>query len=79
MLERATDLDEFQAGLLELYPDLNDSDFATLMGQALAVAHAGGRLDATTATTSPSIALAAPAPTDAEQQLTEWLMRELAK
>ena len=46
LLERSQDLDAFQAGLLDLYPDLNPSDFATLMAQALAVADAAGRLEA---------------------------------
>lgn len=47
LLERSADLEEFQAGLLELYPDLDPSDFAALMAQALAVADASGRLEAT--------------------------------
>ena len=46
LLERSTDLEAFQTGLLDLYPDLNPSDFATLMAQALAVADAAGRLEA---------------------------------
>ncbi|HAS85284.1 MAG TPA: hypothetical protein DCS31_00565 [Candidatus Competibacteraceae bacterium] len=46
LLERSADLDAFQAGLLHLYPDLDPSDFAALMGQALAVADASGRLEA---------------------------------
>ena len=46
LLERSADLDAFQAGLLALYPDLDPSDFAALMAQALAVADAAGRLSA---------------------------------
>ena len=46
LLARSADLDEFQAGLLELYPDMDPSDFAALMAQALAVADAAGRLSA---------------------------------
>lgn len=49
LLARSADLDEFQAGLLELYPDMDPSDFAALMAQALAVADAAGRLEATDA------------------------------
>lgn len=45
LLEQSADLDAFQAGLLALYPDLDPSDFAALMGQALAVADASGRLE----------------------------------
>lgn len=45
LLETSADLDEFRAGLLDLYPDLDPADFAALMGQALAVADAQGRFE----------------------------------
>ena len=79
LLGRSADLDDFQAGLLDLYPALDASDFAALMGQALAVADAGGRLAVSDAPAPDSIALVAPIPTEAERQLIDWLMRELAK
>jgi len=47
LLATAPDLETFQAGLLDLYPDLQASDFAALMAQALAVADAAGRFEAT--------------------------------
>lgn len=47
LLATAPDLETFQARLLALYPDLQASDFATLMAQALAVADAAGRFEAT--------------------------------
>lgn len=47
LLATAPDLETFQAGLLDLYPDLRASDFAALMAQALAVADAAGRFEAT--------------------------------
>jgi phage gp29-like protein len=37
---------EFRAALLKLYPELNGGEFATLMGQALAVADAAGYFSA---------------------------------
>ncbi|MFZ1327013.1 MAG: DUF935 family protein [Candidatus Contendobacter sp.] len=46
LLAQSADLEAFQAGLLELYPDLHPADFAALMAQALAVADAAGRLEA---------------------------------
>lgn len=45
LLETSADLDEFRAGLLALYPDLDASTFAELMGQAFAVATAAGRFE----------------------------------
>ncbi len=42
-LDSSADLMDFRERLLTLFPDLNASDFATLMGQALAVADAAGR------------------------------------
>lgn len=47
LLATAPDLETFQARLLDLYPDLKASDFADLMAQALAVADAAGRFEAT--------------------------------
>lgn len=47
LLATAPDLETFQAELLDLYPDLQASDFAALMAQALAVADAAGRFEAT--------------------------------
>lgn len=46
LLARADSLEEFRDSLLALYPDLDPSAFATLMGQALAVADAAGRFEA---------------------------------
>lgn len=47
LLATAPDLETFQAELLDLYPDLKASDFVALMAQALAVADAAGRFEAT--------------------------------
>lgn len=46
LLAEAADLDEFREQLVTLYPDLDPSAFAALMGQALAVADAAGRWEA---------------------------------
>lgn len=46
LLAEAADLDEFRDQLLTLYPDLDPTAFAALMGQALAVADAAGRWEA---------------------------------
>ena len=46
LLKRSVDLDDFRDGLLDLYPDLDSTAFAELMGQALAVADAAGRWEA---------------------------------
>ena len=46
LLENSADLTSFRDGLLTLYPDLDPSAFAALMGQALAVADAAGRFEA---------------------------------
>ena len=46
LLENSADLTAFRDGLLTLYPDLDPSAFAALMGQALAVADAQGRWEA---------------------------------
>lgn len=46
LLANSADLDDFRAGLLDLYPDLDGAAFADLMGQALAVADAAGRWEA---------------------------------
>lgn len=43
LLRESTDLGAFRDGLLTLYPDLDPTAFAALMGQALAVADAQGR------------------------------------
>jgi len=45
LLADVTDLGEFRDRLLALYPDLDPSAFAALMGQALAVADAAGRFE----------------------------------
>lgn len=45
LLAQSADLDAFRAGLLDLYPALDPSAFAALMGQALAVADAAGRFE----------------------------------
>lgn len=46
LLAEAKDLDDFRETLAALYPDLDPSAFAALMGQALAVAEAAGRWEA---------------------------------
>lgn len=46
LLAASADLDEFRTGLSALYPDLDPRAFAALMGQALAVADAAGRFEA---------------------------------
>jgi phage gp29-like protein len=46
LLDLSPDLEAFRDGLLALYPDLDPSAFAALMGQALAVADAAGRWEA---------------------------------
>lgn len=46
LLATSASLDEFRQGLLDLYPGLDATDFAALMGQALAVADAQGRWEA---------------------------------
>lgn len=46
LLDLSADLDEFRQHLLALYPDLDPTAFADLMGQALAVADAAGRWEA---------------------------------
>lgn len=46
LLRDSADLTAFREGLLALYPDLDPAAFAALMGQALAVADAQGRLEA---------------------------------
>ena len=43
LLKRSADFDEFGDGLLKLYPDLDATALAELMGQAFAVADAAGR------------------------------------
>lgn len=45
LLADSADLEEFQAGLLGIYPDLDAADFAALMEHAVAVADAAGRFD----------------------------------
>lgn len=43
LLKRSADFDEFRDGLFKLYPDLDSTAFAELLGQAFAVADAAGR------------------------------------
>jgi len=45
-LNESADIMEFREKLLNLYPDLDSTRFAELMGQALAVADAAGYFEA---------------------------------
>lgn len=47
MLDRVDTLEEAQAALVEIYPDLDTSDLALVVGRALALANLTGRADIT--------------------------------
>lgn len=79
-LADSSDLMDFRAKLLDLYPDLDGKSFAELMGQALAVADAQGRWEAQPPMPAANqITIVMPSPDETERELSRHLLNELLR